>query len=1335
MNATHSFNIGYSTAFPRATNTDKWETSLQIADALNSGKLVSSSNKTLDDLGLFASGGKGTLTIAAADGDFVTTSGNLPTLTVGLGSVEANTETKSNASNIQIFTREGRHIAGSALTSAQISNLMTAENGFTAEAIYKGDFLNSKNNSYRGMNLETVFSSGMQSLQIGSNGIQAYASGAKTFVPASNVNAHTASITLGNGSTASASILNGSSAGEVSNTLNNVLSDIGASSTAYTIVDLKNFSGSGTVTFNIEGKNENPIQISANITSSNLSNLVLSINSQSSLTGIKATLSKDKDRVILNNEDGDDILISKLDSSSPSFTASVINDNGIIASSEVQMGINDSARFSGLVKLNSSETISYVANSVTSSSSQNFQQNGIINIKSSDSFEKKNVDFSINKDADKSSGSNNGSKAISASGEYSLTIPGINFLPQGLAAVSKTFTEIGVGTITAGSVTGTSAATSSTNYADISSTDTSGSGRGAVFDVVADGSGGYSVTLENPGVGYASSDTITIDGSMLGGNSGVNDLTFTVSSVVGSSSGSGTNASFKVVCNNGLYSATLLNPGNGYVNSERITIPGTALGGATPANDLILTFDNSKNFTTTVKTEDLETVDSKNLNKKIIDNIRAQAPIASLSAGQIAIKSQETVFGFTGSDAIDPSNDSVTMQINGKSISVNLSDGDGNGTSVTTGSALTTALARLINLDTDLKITASSSTVGGQPRLTLISTNKGESFTVNDLVFSDAANSGTASKISLVSTSAASAKPADGKSVFVDYAGDTYKITMEQGEVVVKDGEKDRVTAYFDGDGRLQIFGGGTLSGQEIKLSTDSKVPNNSTFAKDFGLISNTMQFSGQEYTLTSSVTSTKIDTNETGLTNGSYVVAQSSVVPSGGSGATFSVVVSGNKITNVTIQNSGTGYKTGDIITLNTSGITGGSSAAKLKITSMPQLNLSFGGSETTIDLDTSGNIITSGVRSVSINTNETGLTNGNYTVYQSSVAPSGGTGASFNVTVSGGTITSVTPNHIGSGYNNNDLITLNTSGITGGGSSAKVSVTTTSTPTGLTLAFNKNSGSSTVGRLSAKYDNSIYSIDFVKPESSLGFKTIANNLKFENDEISISTTDGSSANVSATSSSIAAQQVKISNLPKEELLILTTGTGARSFGTEFEFKTDEQIKLEKEDSYEVKVSSTDNSKLEIIDSKTGHSVASRTLSAQNTTSYQNLNLEFNGKPTLKDFYTIELGKGHPGDGRNLEAMIDLQDQVMNNQVHAGFTEMFTTIVAKVGNAVELSKMSKETAEAQMFAAKEVESEFSGVNLDTEAASLIEFQQAYQASARILSTARELFRTLIEVV
>ena len=43
--------------------------------------------------------------------------------------------------------------------------------------------------------------------------------------------------------------------------------------------------------------------------------------------------------------------------------------------------------------------------------------------------------------------------------------------------------------------------------------------------------------------------------------------------------------------------------------------------------------------------------------------------------------------------------------------------------------------------------------------------------------------------------------------------------------------------------------------------------------------------------------------------------------------------------------------------------------------------------------------------------------------------------------------------------------------------------------------------------------------------------------------------------------------------------------------------------------------------------------------------------------------------------------------------------------------------------------------SEFSGVDLDTEAAKLLEQQQqAYQALARVLSTAKELLDTFIEI-
>ena len=65
----------------------------------------------------------------------------------------------------------------------------------------------------------------------------------------------------------------------------------------------------------------------------------------------------------------------------------------------------------------------------------------------------------------------------------------------------------------------------------------------------------------------------------------------------------------------------------------------------------------------------------------------------------------------------------------------------------------------------------------------------------------------------------------------------------------------------------------------------------------------------------------------------------------------------------------------------------------------------------------------------------------------------------------------------------------------------------------------------------------------------------------------------------------------------------------------------------------------------------------------------------------------------------------------------------------------VQTNNLSLTAAEANKDAAESALSEFSGVSLDDEAAHLLEFQQAYQASARLLQTARELFQSLIDVV
>ena len=80
-------------------------------------------------------------------------------------------------------------------------------------------------------------------------------------------------------------------------------------------------------------------------------------------------------------------------------------------------------------------------------------------------------------------------------------------------------------------------------------------------------------------------------------------------------------------------------------------------------------------------------------------------------------------------------------------------------------------------------------------------------------------------------------------------------------------------------------------------------------------------------------------------------------------------------------------------------------------------------------------------------------------------------------------------------------------------------------------------------------------------------------------------------------------------------------------------------------------------------------------------------------------------------------------------------FQKIFSTLVSSVGASVQSGDLSLEALSANRDAAMEAEASFSGVNLDTEAAALLEFQQAYQASARILQTARELFRTLIDTI
>src|SRR5690606_25471956 len=77
-------------------------------------------------------------------------------------------------------------------------------------------------------------------------------------------------------------------------------------------------------------------------------------------------------------------------------------------------------------------------------------------------------------------------------------------------------------------------------------------------------------------------------------------------------------------------------------------------------------------------------------------------------------------------------------------------------------------------------------------------------------------------------------------------------------------------------------------------------------------------------------------------------------------------------------------------------------------------------------------------------------------------------------------------------------------------------------------------------------------------------------------------------------------------------------------------------------------------------------------------------------------------------------------------------FNEAYGQLVSAVGARTAELKIVRESADTLMTQAQATRDSISGVNLDEEAANLIRFEQAYNASAQVISIARSIFDTLL---
>jgi flagellar hook-associated protein 1 FlgK len=130
-------------------------------------------------------------------------------------------------------------------------------------------------------------------------------------------------------------------------------------------------------------------------------------------------------------------------------------------------------------------------------------------------------------------------------------------------------------------------------------------------------------------------------------------------------------------------------------------------------------------------------------------------------------------------------------------------------------------------------------------------------------------------------------------------------------------------------------------------------------------------------------------------------------------------------------------------------------------------------------------------------------------------------------------------------------------------------------------------------------------------------------------------------------------------------------------------------------------------------------------------TISYNGWSIELAGTPAAGDTLSIVPTANPSADNRNARAMLALADG--RSVDGRRFTDAYAELLADIGLRSQGASATAAMSGQVLQDAKAAKAEVSGVNLDEEAARLMQYQQAYQAAAKLLATAQAIFETLLQ--
>jgi flagellar hook-associated protein FlgK len=199
------------------------------------------------------------------------------------------------------------------------------------------------------------------------------------------------------------------------------------------------------------------------------------------------------------------------------------------------------------------------------------------------------------------------------------------------------------------------------------------------------------------------------------------------------------------------------------------------------------------------------------------------------------------------------------------------------------------------------------------------------------------------------------------------------------------------------------------------------------------------------------------------------------------------------------------------------------------------------------------------------------------------------------------------------------------------------------------------------------------------------------------------------------------------------EDVLVFVTGSGTASVAASFAGSPADNAAVLRAQPMQVTFTAAD--RYTITDTRTGTVLADRSFDVSqlnNGIDYRGLKLSFSTSPQAGDKFTLDGNTDGTGNNENMLRLANLEraNLIAGKTIGATYIDQ----VNDMGNISRQATIAKEALTVVHNQAVSARDTVSGVSLDEEAANLIRFQQAYQASAKVMQVAGTLFDAVLAV-